>query len=96
MLNLRISIRSLRKEFLLCCIAALLVMALASPATAQQPAPAPIVLHAARLLQVETGNVLQPGEILIEGERIKAVGSAVDHPRARRSSTSATPRCYPA
>ncbi len=84
MLNLRISIRSLRKEFLLCCIAALLVMALASPATAQQPAPAPIVLHAARLLQVETGNVLQPGEILIEGERIKAVGSAVDHPEGAK------------
>ena len=38
---------------------------------AQQPATAPIVLHAARLLEVDTGNILQPGEILVEGERIK-------------------------
>ena len=48
-------------------------------APAQQPAT-PIVLHAARLLEVETGNVLRPGEILVEGERIKAVGTVVDHP----------------
>ena len=47
---------------------------------AQQPASAPIVLHAARLLEVDTGNMLQPGEILIEGERIKAVGISVEHP----------------
>jgi len=31
----------------------------------------PIVLHAARLLQVDTGVVLRPGEILVEGERIR-------------------------
>jgi imidazolonepropionase-like amidohydrolase len=49
-------------------------------AAAQQPASPPIVLHAARLLQVDTGNLLQPGEILVEGERIKAVGTSVDHP----------------
>ncbi|MGD0346791.1 MAG: amidohydrolase family protein [Terracidiphilus sp.] len=48
-------------------------------AAAQQPATAPIVLHAARLLEVDTGNVLQPGEILVEGERIKAIGTSVDH-----------------
>ena len=40
----------------------------------------PIVLHAARLLQVDTGSILQPGEILVEGERIKAMGSSVEHP----------------
>jgi len=48
---------------------------------AQQPASAPIVLHAARLLEVDTGNILRPGEILVDGGRIKAVGTAVDHPR---------------
>jgi imidazolonepropionase-like amidohydrolase len=48
---------------------------------AQQPAAPPIVLHAARLLQVDTGNVLQPGEILVVGERIQAVGTSVDHPQ---------------
>jgi imidazolonepropionase-like amidohydrolase len=48
-------------------------------AAGAQP-PAPIVLHAARLLEVDTGNMLQPGEILVDGERIKAVGVSVEHP----------------
>jgi imidazolonepropionase-like amidohydrolase len=58
--------------------------ALCLSAAAQQPANppgTPIVLHAARLLQVDTGIVLRPGEILVEGERIKAVGTAVEHPQ---------------
>ena len=42
------------------------------------------MLHAARLLEVDTGNVLQPGEILVEGERIKAVGTSVDHPQGAK------------
>jgi imidazolonepropionase-like amidohydrolase len=66
------------------CLAAILAFALAGIAQAQQPASAPIVLHAARLLQVGTGNVLQPGEILVEGERIKAVGPSVDHPQGAK------------
>jgi imidazolonepropionase-like amidohydrolase len=55
-------------------------------AAAQAPAPstAPIVLHAARLLQIGTGNLLQPGEVLIEGDRIRAVGTSVDHPQSAR------------
>lgn len=52
-------------------------------AAAQQPA-APIVLHAARLLQVDTGNLLQPGEVLVEGERIRAVGRTVEHPQGAK------------
>src|ERR1035437_388613 len=52
-------------------------------AAAQQPA-APIVLHAARLLQVDTGNLLQPGEVLVEGERIRAVGKTVEHPQGAK------------
>jgi len=39
-----------------------------------------IVLHAARLLDVETGKMIVPGEVLVEGERIAAVGSSVKHP----------------
>ena len=31
-----------------------------------------------------TGNVLQPGEILVEDERIKAVGTSVDHPQGAK------------
>jgi imidazolonepropionase-like amidohydrolase len=56
---------------------------LAFAAVAQQPA-APIVLHAARLLQVDTGTLLQPGEILVQGERILAVGTSVEHPQGAR------------
>ena len=53
-------------------------------AAAQQPPAAPIVLHAARLLDVDTGNILQPGEILVEGERIRAVGTSVEHPQGAK------------
>ena len=44
------------------------------------PAPHPIVLHAARLLDVKTGRMLKPGEILVEGERIVEVGTSVKRP----------------
>jgi imidazolonepropionase-like amidohydrolase len=49
---------------------------------AQQPEPAKAltVLHAARLLQVDTGAILQPGEVLVEGNRIRAVGTSIEHP----------------
>ena len=45
-----------------------------------QAQPQPIVLHAARLLDVETGSIVSPGEVLIQGERISEVGSKVTHP----------------
>jgi len=59
-------------------------LALAVAAAAQQPANPPIVLHAARLLQVDTGTLLQPGEILVEGDRIRAVATSVDHPQGAK------------
>ena len=68
------------------CLGALLAVALftlsAASASAQSaPASAhPIVLHAARLLDIETGHMLTPGEVLVEGERIVEAGSAVKHP----------------
>jgi imidazolonepropionase-like amidohydrolase len=52
-------------------------------AAAQAP-PAPIVLHAARLLDVRGGTVNQPGEVLVEGERIRAVGKTVEHPQGAK------------
>jgi len=58
------------------------LFAAATLAIAQTPAP--VVLRAARLLEVDTGNVLRPGEILVEGERIKAVGTAVDRPQGAK------------
>jgi imidazolonepropionase-like amidohydrolase len=45
-----------------------------------QTVPHVIVLHATHLLEIDTGRVLAPAEILVEGERIKEVGTAVSHP----------------
>lgn len=53
-------------------------------APAQQPSTGPIVIHAARLLDVRAGTIDQPGEVLIEGERIKAAGTQVDRPQGAR------------
>jgi len=64
--------------------AAFVLVVAAAGSHAQQSAAAPIVLHAARLLEVDTGSILQPGEILVEGERIKAVGVSVDHPQGAK------------
>jgi len=50
---------------------------------AQQPQTA-VVLHATRLLQVDTGTVIQPGEVLVEGNLIKAAGKSVEHPTGAR------------
>ena len=61
------------------CFTAVFALAVSS-AAAQQP----IVLHAARLLQVDTGALLQPGEILIQGDKISAIGTSVDHPANAR------------
>jgi len=63
----------------------MLLFAAATLAVAQQPAPVPIVLHAARLLNVATGEIVSPGEVLVEGERIKAVGKQVDHPQGAKT-----------
>ena len=62
------------------------VFAAATVLMAQQPESKaqPIVLHASRLLDVRAGTVVQPGEVLVEGDRIKAVGQSVDHPQGAR------------
>ncbi len=39
-----------------------------------------VVLHAARLLNVGTGQILSPGELLIAGDKIQAAGATVPHP----------------
>lgn len=66
-----------------CCsiVPALAVFLVTSAAYAQEPsAPHPIILHAARLLDVEAGHIVSPGEVLVEGERITAAGASVQHP----------------
>ncbi len=42
--------------------------------------PQPIVLHAARLIDVETGRVIAPGEVLVRGDHIVEAGASVAHP----------------
>jgi imidazolonepropionase-like amidohydrolase len=61
----------------------LLVCFFSSLARAQSTTPSsprPIVLHAARLLDIESGKIVSPGEILVQDERIVEVGSSVKHP----------------
>jgi imidazolonepropionase-like amidohydrolase len=55
-----------------CCAA----LVLAGAACAQTP----IVLHAARLLDIDTGHILKPGEVLVQGQRIVEAGASVKHP----------------
>jgi len=73
---------TMRKHFLLALTVHSLfcILILAALAQAQTPAPHPIVLHAARLLDIESGGILKPGEVLVEGERIVEAGSSVKHP----------------
>jgi len=59
---------------LLLCIASL-----AGPGQSQSAAH-PVVLHAARLLDVKSGRVIKPGEVLVQGDRIVEVGMSVKHP----------------
>jgi imidazolonepropionase-like amidohydrolase len=50
-------------------------------AAQSQPATAhPIVLRAARLLDIKNGRIVKPGEILIQDARIVEVGTSVKHP----------------
>ncbi|MGA2689114.1 MAG: amidohydrolase family protein [Candidatus Korobacteraceae bacterium] len=49
------------------------------PIHAQTPAQV-IVLHAARLLDVESGTIVSPGEVLVRGERIAEAGPKVSRP----------------
>jgi imidazolonepropionase-like amidohydrolase len=57
--------------------AALFGTLLAATASAEDTT---IVLHAARLLDVDSGKIVSPGEVLVRGERIVAVGVRVEHP----------------
>jgi imidazolonepropionase-like amidohydrolase len=52
----------------------------AAQAASTGPAEHAIVLHAARLLDVESGQIVTPGEILVEGNRIREVGAEVSRP----------------
>jgi imidazolonepropionase-like amidohydrolase len=56
------------------------IVALIFVATCSHALARDTVLHAARLLDIDTGKIVSPGEVLVRGERIVAVGQHVDHP----------------
>lgn len=61
----------------------ILVAALAGSTLAVQGQQAPVqvtILHAARILDVAAGKVMSPGEVLVEGERIREAGTHVSRP----------------
>ncbi len=64
----------------LCVLFSLLLTVNAADAQNSQTGTKPIVLHAARLLDIEAGRIVQPGEVLVEGERIREAGTSVTHP----------------
>ena len=51
-----------------------------APAQSQTPSSHPIVIHAARMLDIKNGRIVKPGEVLVQGERIVEVGTSVKHP----------------
>ena len=62
----------------------LLTAACAVAAAASEPVHEAILLHAAHLLDVDSGKLLSPGEVLVRDARIVAVGSSVEHPADAR------------
>jgi imidazolonepropionase-like amidohydrolase len=55
--------------------------ALYGQTTSQESSPSPaVILRAARLLDIEAGRIVEPGEVLVEGERIREAGSRVARP----------------
>src|SRR5215467_4227039 len=62
--------------------AALLAMTAGCFSYAQTPPASPpaTVLRAARLLDIEAGRIIRPGEVLVRGERIVEAGATVNHP----------------
>jgi imidazolonepropionase-like amidohydrolase len=64
--RLRITIK---RHFLFCALV-----------TASAQTVHPIVVHAARMVDVVAGKIVRPAEVLIEGDRIVEAGSTVRHP----------------
>ncbi|MDR3717668.1 MAG: amidohydrolase family protein [Bryobacteraceae bacterium] len=68
------------RSFASLALAACVTLAVPFCVRAQERAAPAIVLHAARALDVETGHVLAPVEVLVQGETIVEIGSTVRHP----------------
>lgn len=52
---------------------------------AYAPPNHPLVLHAARLLDIESGKIISAGEVLVRGDKIAEAGPSVAHPADART-----------
>ena len=76
------------RSILLTALSGLLLLSSASPLSVvpflwAQSTTAPahtVVLHAARLLEIESGKIMAPAEVLVEGDRIAEAGATVKRP----------------
>ena len=57
-----------------------LIVTLLLPFLVHAQTQPPIVLHATRMLDVEKGTIVTPGEVLVQGERILEAGPKVSRP----------------
>ena len=58
----------------------LLLSAINAVAQSEANSSRPIVLRAARLLDVKAGRIVKPAEVLVQGDRIVESGTSVKHP----------------
>ncbi len=70
-----------------CLPVAFILCLAATPIAISQSKTSPqvTILRAARLLDIENGKIVSPGEVLVQGERIAEVGSSVKHPPGAES-----------
>ena len=61
-------------------LATFFAMLLQPYCAAQSAADHATILHAARMLDIQTGKIIGPGEVLVRGERIVEAGTSVSHP----------------
>jgi len=57
-----------------------LILAVSAAGQSSSAPPHPVVLHAARMVDIKAGRIVNPAEILVQGDRIVEVGSTVNHP----------------
>jgi imidazolonepropionase-like amidohydrolase len=80
--NGKLSPKTMRKLTVLTFSAALLLtltIRTSAPAQSVRTSGGNFVLHAARLLDIESGKVITPGEVSVQGQRIVEVGTSVTH-----------------
>ena len=72
----------MRRHFSLASRTLLIVIAFTagSGSTQAQTSSKPVILHAARLLDIENGRIIQPGEVLVDAGKIVAAGTSVNRP----------------